>query len=45
MSTAIIRKAYKNAQLKTTATGFLLLVRYVDFDKFSLPTFNRLAYK
>lgn len=43
MSAAIVRKAYEDAQAKTTATT--TPVRYVSLNKFTLRTFNKLAYK
>ncbi len=43
MSTAIVRKAYEDAQAK--ATTITTPVRYADPNKFALQTFNRLAYE
>lgn len=45
MSVAIIWKVYENAQSKANTINFLLLVRYVNLNKFILQTFNRLAYE
>lgn len=45
MSTAIVWKAYENAQFKINSTGFLLPIRHADLNKFALWTFNKLAYK
>lgn len=45
MFAAIIQKTYEDAQSKAISTNFLLSVRHANLNKFSLQTFNRLAYE